>query len=35
MACKPIREFQNTQPMELRFRALLGEGTSELQLALS
>lgn len=30
-----IREFKNTQSMELRFRALLGAGTSELQLALS
>lgn len=28
------RESQNTQPSELRFRALLGEGLTELELAL-
>jgi hypothetical protein len=33
--CEPTRESQNTQSMELRFRALLEAGTSEAQLALS
>jgi hypothetical protein len=32
---KSTREFQNTQFLELRFRALLDEGASEVQLALS
>jgi hypothetical protein len=35
VGCKLMREFQNTQSLELRFRALLDEGTSEVQLALS
>jgi hypothetical protein len=33
--CGQIRESQNTQSMEVRFRARLGEGTSEVQLLLS
>jgi len=33
--CGKMRESQNTQFLELRFRALLDEGTSEIQLALS
>jgi beta-lactamase superfamily II metal-dependent hydrolase len=33
--CKPMRVFQNTQSLELRFRALLDEGASEVQLVLS
>jgi hypothetical protein len=32
---EPTRESQNTQSLELRFRALLEEGASEIQLALS
>jgi hypothetical protein len=31
---KGIRESQNTQSMELRFRALLSEAASEMELAL-
>lgn len=30
----PTRESPNIQPLELRFRALLEEGTSEVQLSL-
>jgi hypothetical protein len=30
----PIRESQNTQPSELRFRARLTEAATEMQLAL-
>jgi hypothetical protein len=32
---EPRRESQNTQSSELRFRALLDEGNSEVQLVLS
>jgi hypothetical protein len=35
VGCKLMRESQNTQSLELRFRALLDEGASEVQLALS
>src|ERR671911_2150353 len=33
-ALRPMGESQNTQPLELRFRALLTEATTEMQLAL-
>jgi hypothetical protein len=33
-AVRPMGESQNTQPLELRFRALLTEATTEMQLAL-
>ena len=32
---EPIRASQNTQSMELRFRALLSEAASEMELALA
>jgi hypothetical protein len=33
-AVRPMRKFQNTQSLELRFRALLTEGASGMELAL-
>ena len=33
-ACAPIHESQNPQSSELRFRARLAEGVSEMELAL-